>query len=265
MFDILQYDFMIRAFLAGMVIACIAPLIGNFLVVRKYSLMADTLAHVSLLGVAIGLLFSSQPILFSIVATIIAAILIDLLRQSHHIAGDSVLAIFLSGSLAIAIVIMSAADTLNGSVMNFLFGSITTVSTTDVWIIALFGMIVIASIFVFYKNFFLIALDEDLAKAAGIPVQRMNILFSVLTAVTVSLSMRIVGALLIGALMIIPTVAATQARKGFAITLFLSLFYSLIPVITGLVLSYYYDVASGGTIVVCALIIFVFSLVFRKK
>lgn len=265
MFEIVQFDFMIRALVAGIVIALIAPMIGNFLVVRRYSLMSDTLAHVALMGVAIGLLLGQEPVVYAVIATVLAAIGIDLLRQYRNIHGESVLAIFLSGSLAIAVVLMSAADKLNGDVLSFLFGSVTTVTSTDLWMIGTLGVAVALLVVGLFKELFLISLDEQLARANGLPVGALNMIFVVLTAITVALSMRVVGALLIGALMVIPAVAATQARLGFRTTLLLSIVYSVVSVIAGLILSYYFDLASGGMIVVCALGIFVLSLLIRRR
>jgi zinc transport system permease protein len=265
MLEIFTYGFMVRAITAGAIIAVIAPLIGNFLVVRRYSLMSDTLAHVALAGVAFGVLFEQNPLIYAVLATVLAGIGIDLLRQYRNIHGESVLAIFLSGSLAIAVVVMSAADSLNGDVLSFLFGSITTVTSTDLWIIGVLGIVVALLILGLYKELFLISLDEKLARANGLPVRILNLIFVILTALTVALSMRIVGALLIGALMVIPVVAATQARKSFRMTMLLSIVYSVLSVAGGLLLSYYYDLASGGMIVVCALGFFLLSLLLRRR
>ena len=265
MLEIFQFPFMIRAFIAGGIIAVIAPLIGTFLVVRRYSLMFDTLAHVSLAGVAIGLLLNTQPVPVAVGVTIIAALGIEYLRDKKAIFGESVLAIFLSGSLAIAVVLMSIANGLNVDLLSYLFGSITTVTNLDLYFIVGLGLIVVSTVVLLYKELFLVAFDEEIAQANGLPVRFFNNIIIILAAVTVALSMRIVGALLIGALMVIPVVTAVQARRGFLHTIILSIIIASLSVFLGLFTSYYLDLASGGTIVVHALAFFIISLMFSKR
>jgi len=265
MLEIFQFDFMIRALIAGGVIGLISPLIGNFLVVRRYSLMADTLAHVALAGVAIGLLTGQQPVAVAVATTIIAAVLIDRLRDRKRIYSESVLAIFLSGSLAIAVVLMSVANGLNTDLLSVLFGSIATVTTTDLYYIVTLGVVVLATIALLYKELFLVSFDEDIATASGLRTRLLNLVTVVLAAITVALSMRIVGVLLIGALMVIPVVTAMQIGKGFRKTMALSVILSLLSVAIGLVAAFYLDIASGGSIVVTSLIFFIVSLILRPK
>ena len=259
MLEIFQYDFMIRAFMAGLMIAVIAPLIGIFLVVRRYSLMADTLAHVSLLGTAIGFLTKIYPFFTAIIVSILAAVGIEKLRASKKIMGESVLALFLSGSLALAVVIFSIVKGINVNIGSYLFGSISTVSSLDLLFISGLGLLVFTSIGLLYKGFFLISLDEELARASGIPVNLLNIILVVLAGITITLSMRVVGILLIGALMVIPVLTAFQFRRSFILTLILSVVFSILAVTIGLFTSYYFDLASGGTIVVISLIIFLLT------
>ncbi len=256
-FEIFQYDFMIRAFLAGIMIAIIAPSIGMFLVVRRLSLTADTLAHVSLVGIAAGLLLHIHPLLGALIASIFATIGIETLRKSKKIFGESALAIFLSGSLALAAILLGFSRQRGGNIMHFLFGSITTIDNMDIILISLLGVIVLITVALFYKEFFLISFDEELAEAQGIRVKLFNSILMFLTAITVSLSLRIVGVLLIGALMVIPVVTATLLRKSFKQTIFLSVMLALISVIAGIILSFKLNMSTGGTIVFVALILFV--------
>jgi len=265
MLEIFQYDFMVRAFEAGITIGVVAPMIGMFLVVRRYSLMADTLAHVSLAGVAVGLLFSFNPIFSAIAFSMCAGIGMESLRGSRRVFGESVLALFLSGSLAVAVVVISIAKGFNMSLFSYLFGSISTVSQSDVWIILSLALVVFLNIFFLYKELFLASFDEEVAQASGIPVRRLNLVIVMLAALAVSLSIRIVGVLLIGALMIIPVISAMQYGKGFRITLFISILFSVFSVIIGLFSSYYFDIASGGTIVLVALALFLLSLLVTVK
>lgn len=265
MLSIFQYDFMIRAFAAGVIIAVIAPLIGMFLVVRRYSLIADTLSHVSLLGVAGSILLKINPIIGALVTTILSSFGMEELRASKKIFGESVLALFLSGSLALALIVIGLAHGLNVNFFSYLFGSITTVSSEDILLMSLFGMIVIGTILVTYQQLFLISFDEELAKASGLPVKIYNFLLMILAAITVSLAMRVVGILLVGALMVIPVIAAMQYGLSFVKTQILAIAISLAAIIIGLYLSFYIDLPSGGTIVVMTIIFFIMSLVFNRK
>ncbi|HVW66662.1 MAG TPA: metal ABC transporter permease [Candidatus Peribacteraceae bacterium] len=254
--SIFHYEFMIRAFIAGIITAVIAPMIGIFLVTRRYSYMADTLSHVSLAGVAIGYLTGTQPIIMAMVVSAAAAVSVDQIRMKRKVFGDSALILFLSGGLAVAAVLLSISRGLNVDLSSVLFGSIATVNSTDINIIAVLGVLVIATILLFYKELVSISFNEELAAAAGLRVTLINRILVVLAAVTVSLSMRIVGILLIGALMVIPVLAAMQFSRGFRTTLLIAIAISLFSVITGLFISYYLDFSSGGTIVLIAIAIF---------
>ena len=264
MFALFQYDFIVRAFTAGIITAIIAPLIGMFLVVRRYSLMADTLSHVALVGVAIGLLTGFNPVLGALIVAVAASILIERLRESKKVFGESILALFLSGGLAVAVVLISLSHGFSVNLISYLFGSITTVTASDIYIISAIGVFILFIVALFYKEFFFISFNEELALANGINVRALNMLLIILAAVTVSLAMRIIGVLLIGALMIIPIVSAIQFRLSFFKTLVLGVLLSLFSVIAGLFISYYLNFASGGTIVVVALIIFGLSLLINR-
>ncbi len=254
--SVFQYDFMIRAFAAGIVTAVIAPMMGVFLVTRRYSFMADTLAHVSLAGVAVGFLAGIQPIITAIIASVLTALSVEKLRSKRKVLGESSLALFLSGGLALAAVLLSVSKGRNINIGSVLFGSIATVDTSDVLIISTLGIVVFASVILLYKELAAVSFDEELAEASGIPVVRINRYFIVLAAVTVALSMRIVGVLLIGALMVIPSIAAMQLARSFRQTLIFAVGISLFSVISGLYLSYYLDLSSGGTIVLVAIAVF---------
>lgn len=265
MFEIFQYDFMVRAFLAGVMIAILAPTVGLFLVVKRYSLLADTLSHVSLVGVALSALLGINPMVGALLTSSIAAFGIEELRTRKKLFGESVLALMLSGSLALAIILFSFAHGLTTSIVSVLFGSITTVVTTDVWMIGLFGLVVLLIILRWFKVFFLVSYDEELARANGLPVRFLNAVLVILAAVTVSLSIRIVGTLLVGALMVIPVLTATQLKLSFKKTFAVSLGASLIAVVVGLIVSFYLNLPSGGAIVLVALVLFVISLLVPKR
>lgn len=264
MFEIFQFSFMIRAFEAGIIIALIAPLIGIFLVLRRYSLIADTLAHVSLAGVAIGLVTKINPIVTATITSILVSFIIERLRTSRRVYGESALALFLSGGLAVAVVIISLSGGFTVDLFSFLFGSIISVKQSDIFVIFALGLIIIILIFGFYKELLYVSFDEETAQVTGINTRFINILLIVLTAVTVSVSMRIVGILLISALIVIPVITALQFKRSFRGTLIIAEAISLFSVIAGIFASYYLNVAAGGAIVLIALTIFFLSLLSKR-
>ncbi len=251
--DLFAHDFMVRAMLAGLVTAVIAPTIGIFLVTRRYAFLADTLAHVSLAGVAVGFLTGLPPIITAVIASVGAALWAEHLRATKRLLGESALALFLSGGLALAAVLLTASRGGNASISGILFGSITTVTIQDLGLIAVLGVVCLAVVASFWRPLFLASVDEDLAASGGLPVAMLNRLLVVLAAVTVALSLRIVGVLLVGALIVIPVIAATQLKLGFLRTYLVAVAISIASVVAGLVTSYEFGFASGGTIVLFTL------------
>jgi zinc transport system permease protein len=264
MLEIFQYSFMVRALSAGLIVGLICPLIGIFLVLRRYSLMADTLAHVSLAGIAIGLITKVNPIITALATSIISSIAIEKLRESKKVYGESALALFLSGSLALAIVLISFGRGFNVDLFSFLFGSITTVGEGDIGIILALGLTVVALIAAFYKELVYISFDEETARVTGIPTKVINTLLIVLTATTIAVSMRIVGILLISALIVIPVITALQLKKGFLQTIIFAEIISIFSVMSGIFASYYLNLAAGGSIVLITLVFFVIALIIKK-
>lgn len=257
MLDLFQYGFVIRGLEAGIIVAIIAPLIGIFLVLRRYSLIADTLAHVSLAGIALGLLLGFNPILTALGVTVASSLGIERLRTTKRIYGESALALFLSGSLALATVLLSLGKGFTSNLFNYLFGSIVTVTQTDVYTVAALAIIVIVLLVAFYKELVYITFDEESAQVAGIPVRLINTVLVVLAALTISLAIPIVGVLLIAALIVIPVVTALQFRKSFMKTILYAECISLFSVIAGICISFYGNLSTGGTIVLVMLAIFV--------
>ena len=251
---------MIRAFFVGTVVALLASTLGMFVVVRRYSMLADSLAHVSLLGVAIGFLTAIPVGVGAIAATVSAAFGIEYLRQRHKLYSDSMLSIFLSGSLGIAIIIVSLSNSFNSSLFDYLFGSIVAVDDIDIAVISIFGVLCLALIAINYKKLLFTAFDEDVAFASGINTKGLNYLLAFLVAVMIGVSIKIVGALLIGALTVIPVVAAMQLGRNFFWTTVIAVLVSVLSVFGGLFLSFYASLPTGATIVVIALVFFCLSI-----
>ncbi len=265
MLEMLDYPFMQRAFLAGLMIAVLASLGGSFIVLRRYSLLSETLAHVSLVGVAVGILFGMSPLWMAVAASLVAAWLIEYLRSVHGLYSDSILAIFLSGSLALAIVIVSMAGSFNASLFSYLFGSILSVSVADLWVMGIFGSVGIMLLLAFFKELYFIAFDEEVARASGIRVTLLNFMLVSVIAVIIALSIRVVGTLLIGALMVIPPVAAIRFGMGFYPTTLLSVAIALVAVMAGLSTSYLFSLPSGAAIVLFLLLFFIVALVLNRR
>lgn len=259
--EMFSYPFMQRAFAAGLIIAVLAAISGSFIVLRRYSLLSETLAHVSLVGVSVGLLIGSNPLWMAIVASLIASWMIEYLRSVHHLYSDSILAIFLSGSLALAIIIVSIAGSFNASLFSYLFGSILSVTNEDLVIMAIAGTAGMALLLLFFKELYFIAFDEEVARASGIRVAALNFMLVSVIAVIIALSIRVVGTLLIGALMVIPPVAAIRFGMGFFKTMLLSIALALTSVVIGLTASFFFSLPSGAAIVLCLLLFFIAALV----
>ncbi len=209
MTTLLSYDFMQRALLAAVLVGLVAPLVGVFLVQRRLSLIGDGMGHVALAGVAVGLLTNIAPVWTALVGAVLAAVAIELIRASGRTQGDVALAVIFYGGIAAGVVIISKSS--QGTPANltaYLFGAITTVKASDLWVFGVLAVLVILTTWLLRPRLFAVATDEEYARAMGMPVLALNIALAVLTAVTVVVSMRIVGLLLISALMIVPTAAA---------------------------------------------------------
>ena len=265
MIEMFSYDFMQRAFLAGIIIAILASVSGTFIVLRRYSMMSETLAHSALVGVAVGLVGGYNPLWMAVIVAILSAWLIEYLRSNFSLYSDAVLAIMLSGTLAVAVIVVSLGGALNNSLFSYLFGSILSVSKEDIITISLFGSISLGLLLIYAKELYFVAYDEEVAKTSGLKVIFLNYLLVGIAAVIIALSIRVVGSLLIGALMVIPTASALQYRVGFAKTIFISLIIALLSVVCGMSLSFFFSLPSGATIVLSVLVLFIFSLVVNKQ
>jgi len=263
MLEIFQYDFIVRGLVAGIIVAFIAPLIGVFLVLRRYSLIADTLSHISLAGIAVAFLFGWNPMITTIGITALSSVGIEKLRNTKNIYGESALALFLSGGLALATILLSIGKGFNSNLLNYLFGSIVTVTSNDIITILILTIVIITLLILFYKELVYITFDEESAKVSGLPVRFINTLFIILVALTVSLAIPIIGILLITALIVIPVVTALQLRKSFKKTILYSEIFSIFSVVTGIFISYYFNFSTGGTIV--TIMLGIFLLVLLKK
>lgn len=252
--DIFTYEFMQRAFMAGLIVALMCPLIGTFIVIKRQSLLSEGLGHVAFAGVTGASLLSIYPPLGAAILTVLTAIGIELVRRRQNQYTDMILALFFYTGLALAVIFATMTKMPSTGLLNFLFGSILTVTDTDIMTIAGVAVIVALTVYFMYSKLLFTAFDEQIAVTAGIAVGRINMLFAILTALVVVMGMTIVGILLIGALMIVPVAAAHLWRRGFGQTLIISEIYSLASVSLGLLGAFEYDLAPGGTIVLVAIL-----------
>ncbi|MCM8711158.1 metal ABC transporter permease [Clostridium sp. SYSU_GA19001] len=259
----LQYSFMQNALIAGFLISILCPIVGIFLVLRRYSMMGDTLSHSSLAGIAIGLVFGLNPLLTAFIFTSLCGILIEFLRSYYKQYAELVMSIILTLGLGIAIILISTGKSA-ANINTFLFGSILTVSTKDLYIIFILSLISILLLIFLYNKLLYITFDEQGAYTSGVNVKFINYLFTLLVGATISVSIRIIGILVISSMIVIPVATALQLNKGFKQTLIYSILFGFIDIIIGLIASYYINSASGGTIALVSVIVLILVLILKK-
>jgi len=245
----LDLEFMRLAFAAGAIVGVLAPTVGFFLVQREMSLIGDGIGHVAFAGVAAGYLLGVSPVWTGLAAAIVGAAAIESLRARRRAAGDQALAIVFYTGIAGGVVLISAAGALNANLFSYLFGSILTVTRGDLALIATVGLGTLAAVAVLLRGLIAVSLDEEGARVAGLPVAALNALISMLAALTIGVSMRIVGILLIAALMVLPVAAAERVGWSLRSTMALAAAFGLASALIGLTVSYYGDLPPGGTIV----------------
>lgn len=251
-----QYDFINKAMLVGGLIALCCAFLGTFLVLKKFSMIGDGLAHVSFASVAIALFFSVSPLLVSIPLVILASFLILKLSEGDNLHGDAAIGLVSAFSIALGVMISSLAQGFNVDLMSYLFGSILVISDFDVIVTVIFALIVIVTVILNYNNLFAITYDEEFAQVNGVNAKKMNYILAVLTSITIALGIRVVGTLLISSLIVFPTVSALQISNGFKSTIIISSIISVTCVFLGVLFSFVMDFPTGATIVVINAIFF---------
>ncbi len=242
---ILSYAFFRNALVVSLLIAVLCPLIGIFLVLRRYAMIGDTLAHASLAGVAGGLLLGVNPILGAFAFTALCGGLIEFLRGYFRKYSELILSIVLALGVGLAITIISSGR-LRANANSFLFGSVLTVTREDVWTVLGLSIAAVLTLIFLYDQLIYIAFDEEAARLAGVKVKAINYAFSILVAAAIAVSIRIVGVMVIGSMIALPVATALQLGKGFRGTLLYSILFSVADIMGGLFLSYLFNVAPGG-------------------
>lgn len=257
-----ERDYMQLALAAGLVVGACAPLIGTFLVQQRLSLLGDGLGHLAFAGVAAGLLLAVWPVWAALAVAVVGAVAVQWLRSRRYAAGDLVLALFFYGGIAAGAVLASRA-TAEGTSVNvvpYLFGSLLTVTPADVWTVVALGALIVGSVVVAGRAMLAVILDEDSARVAGVPVDGLNTLLAVLTASTIVAAMRVVGVLLVAALMVLPVATSRLFARSFGGTLAAGAAVGAACVVVGLVWARLWDLAAGGAIVLVAAAAFACSV-----
>lgn len=259
----LQYSFMQNALMISLLISILCPFIGVFLVLRRHSMMGDTLAHSSLAGVAIGIMLNFNPIISSFVFTSICGVFIELLRSYYKKYAELILVIILTLSVGIAIMVISTGNA-QANVNSYLFGSILTVSKQELITVSILSILSVITLIVLYDKLVYITFDEEGAKIAGIKVRLINYIFALLVSATISVSIRIIGVLVLSSMLAVPVATALQLNKSFKSTLAYSIIFGFIDIMIGLISSYYINSAPGGTIALTSVIVLCIVIVFKK-
>lgn len=268
--DFLEYDFLRHTLLTGLLIGIIAPLLGTFVVVRRLSLIADALSHVTLAGIAFGLFMDKKfaltitPIYSGMGFSVLGSILIEKLRGVYKAYQELAIPIILSGGVGMSVIFIALANGFNTDLFNYLFGSVSAVSETDFYSILGVSVVIILVIRLFYRELVTLSFDEEHAIASGIHAKRIHLLFIILTALVIAASIRIVGVLLVSALMTLPVAASMRLARGFKQMIVFSIVFGELAVITGLITGYYFSIPPGGTIVVVSIIILLLAIGIKR-
>lgn len=264
MLEMFEYAFMQKAFLVGILLAIIIPLIGVIVVLKRLSMIGDALSHTSLAGVALGLLLGIDPIVGAVVVCVIAAFSIETIRKRLPRYAEISISIIMSVGIGLASVLTGFIE--DGAAFNsFLFGSIVAITDTEVLMVIIVTVIVVATFLLLYKELMFITFDEQGAILAGLPVKKINFVITLLTAITVSVAARSVGALIVSSLMVIPVACAMQLANSYKKTVIYSVLFAVVFTVVGLVLSYYFNLKPGGTIVLVGVVVLIPLMMVKKK
>ncbi|MFF8604774.1 metal ABC transporter permease [Streptomyces sp. NPDC015346] len=255
--EFLEPAFMQRSLLAAVLVGITAPAVGIYLVQRRQALMGDGIGHVAMTGVGLGFLLNSSPVWMATLVAVAGAVLMELIRAYGKTRGDIALALLFYGGMAGGVMLMSIADGSNANLLSYLFGSLSTVSDADVTAIAVLATFVVLVTVGLRRQLFAVSQDEEFARVTGLPVRALNLLIAVTAAVTVTVAMRVVGLLLVSALMVVPVAAAQQLSKSFRTTFVLAVVIGVGVTLSGTITTYYQDVPPGATIVLLAIGVFI--------
>ncbi|MFO7677374.1 MAG: metal ABC transporter permease [Thermoplasmatota archaeon] len=261
---LLEYQFFQHALIGGFISAVATSWIGLFLILRRESMISDGIAHTAFGGIALGLLLGINPLITALIVSIIAVLGISYMRKKGLAKSDAAIAVMLALGFSGGLIIISIAGGFNVEIFSYLFGSILTIGHSDLLIISILGLASIIFFGFFYKEMLAITFDEESARVTGIPVSFFTLFFNLLVAFTIALSIKVIGIILVVALMVLPGLAALQIKRSFQGTMVATVCFSILSVITGIFLSAVYNVATSGVIVFTAAGIFLISAFYNR-
>jgi zinc transport system permease protein len=259
------YGFLQRALLAGVFVAIACAVLGIFLILRRDAMIGHGLAHVTFAGVALGLFLNIIPLLAALIIAVLTALGIMKIKEKAGLYGDTAIAIFSSTGFAVGLLLVTLARSYNVDLFGYLFGEILAIETAEVWLSIGLATVVVLIVVLNYHKFMYLTFDRQSARASGIRVARLDLLITTLTAVTVVLGMKIVGLLLVAALIVIPAAAGLQLASSFRQAIIVSSLVAVASVVLGLILAYFFDIPASGAIVILSFVIFGVFLVLRKE
>ncbi|WP_280768470.1 metal ABC transporter permease [Salipaludibacillus daqingensis] len=267
-----QLTFLERGVLAGLIIGFICPVVGAFLLVRRMTIISEGLSHITLSGIAAGVLMSQttallafiNPLYTGLIFSLVGSLLVEKLRQIYKHFQELAIPIILSSGIGLSALLISMSTSSYSEWYNYMFGSIVTVNLNDLLFIFMTGIIAMLLLAAFYKELLSISFDQEFAFTSGISVKKMNFLFSVLIALVISMSMKVVGILLVGAMVTLPVAASMQFAKSFRQVVFLGILFGEAAMIGGIFFSYFFNIATGGMIVVTGLLLLIIALLINK-
>ncbi|PBF69122.1 ABC transporter [Clostridioides difficile] len=262
--EMMSYPFIVRAVIVGILVSLCSSLLGVSLVLKKYSMIGEGLSHVSFGAIAIAVALGVSPLKLSIPIVIIVAFLLLRIKESSKIKGDSAIALISSSSLAIGVISIAITTGMNTDVCNYMFGSILAMSKNDVYLSVVLSIVVIFLFTIYYNKIFSITFDENFTKSTGINVNFYNMMIAILTAITIVLGMRMMGAMLISSLIIFPSIISMKIFKSFKSVVISSGLVSILSFCIGMTISYKFSTPTGASIVVVNIIIFILSIIGEK-
>ncbi|MCR6106347.1 metal ABC transporter permease [Salipaludibacillus agaradhaerens] len=273
MLDLLhQLTFLERGIIAGLIVGFICPIIGAFLLVRRMTIISEGLSHITLTGIAVGIVMMQSPatsfinpLYTGVLFSLIGSLLVEKLRQIYRHFQELAIPIILSAGIGLSALLISISPSNNTEWFNYLFGSIVTVTLTDLLFIVVTGIVMMSIVLLFYKELLSISFDQEFAITSGISVKKMNFLFSILIALVISMSMKVIGILLVGAMVTLPVAVSIQFAKSFRQVVFIGIIVGEISVIGGIIMSIYFNIATGGMIVVTGVIILIISVIIKRS
>ncbi|MFF0423426.1 MULTISPECIES: metal ABC transporter permease [unclassified Streptomyces] len=256
--DFLEPAFMQRALIAALLVGITAPAVGVYLVQRRQALMGDGIGHVAMTGVGLGFLMSANPVWMATLVAVVGSVVMELIRAYGKTRGDMALALLFYGGMAGGVLLINLSSTgSNANLTSYLFGSLTTVSPEDITAIGILAAFVVLVTVGLRRQLFAVSQDEEFARVTGLPVRALNLLIAVTAAVTVTVAMRVVGLLLVSALMVVPVAAAQQLSKSFRATFAGAVLIGVVVALSGTITTYYVAAPPGATIVLYAIGVFV--------